>query len=282
MFGICMVLTSMTVTIVRASEMYTDSKAGLSLDGPFFQGTTAVTKRMCGFRCLQAQGCAAYQWDSTSHACSLTQNVSLVAVNTTLVAGFNRDAANIELHGECYDLADGFKYFSSNVALINGDKYSIDPDTQLTASASYSNTYRPALSRLHEVAEGASWVASGGAPWIQADLGEAFYIGGVDTQGRANDNQWVTKFTLSYTLDTTFTQYTEGGVLKEFDANADRNTVVRNWIAEPFQALRVRLHPTAKYSHYSMRWELYGGKSGPGSFINIQQDGTFYCQQQSG
>ena len=263
-------------------EMYFDSKPEMQLEGPFFQNITSETESICVINCAETPGCAAYQWNSVSHACSLAHNVSFTVKNTTLVSGFNEEA-DIELLGDCYDLADGFKYFSSNLALINGEKYNVDPETALTATSYYINTtlHRAACSRLHQeltTSCNGGWNSAVGDsdPWIQADLGQAFYIGGVATQGRARFDQWMTQCSLSYTLGTTFTQYTENGALKVFDANTDRTTVVRNWVAAPFRALRVRLHHVSGTRF--VRWELYGRIAGPGDFIKIKKEDTFYCQ----
>ena len=37
--------------------------------------------------------------------------------------------------------------------------------------------------------------------WIQVDLGETFNITAVQTQGRDNLGQWITKFTLDYSTE---------------------------------------------------------------------------------
>ena len=109
-------------------------------------------------------------------------------------------------------------------------------------------------------------------------MGDVFYITAVATQGRNGQNKWVKKYTLSYTMDTTFTQYTEGGVVREFDGNTDRNTVVKSDILEPFSALKVRLIPTDYHWHTSLRWELYGGETNPGEMIKIPKGVTLFCK----
>lgn len=74
------------------------------------------------------------------------------------------------------------------------------PDAAFSASSSYNAQYAPARARLN--LHGA-WGAktNDGKQWLQIDFGELVRVTKVATQGRQNSNYWVTKFTLSYSMD---------------------------------------------------------------------------------
>ena len=80
------------------------------------------------------------------------------------------------------------------------------PDGAFSASSSYSAKNGPARSRLnvHSDSKGyGAWSAKAndGKQWLQIDFGELVQVTKVATQGRQDSDQWVTKYTLSYSLD---------------------------------------------------------------------------------
>ena len=80
------------------------------------------------------------------------------------------------------------------------------PDAAFSASSSYSAKFVPARARLniHADSKGyGSWAAksNNGKQWLQIDFGELVRVTKVATQGRQDADQWVTKFTLSYSVD---------------------------------------------------------------------------------
>ena len=80
------------------------------------------------------------------------------------------------------------------------------PDGAFSASSSYSAKNGPARSRLniHSDSKGyGAWSAGAndGKQWLQIDFGELVQVTKVATQGRQYADQWVTKYTLSYSLD---------------------------------------------------------------------------------
>ena len=80
------------------------------------------------------------------------------------------------------------------------------PDGAFSASSSSNAQSGPARSRLniqsHSKGYG-SWVAKANdsKQWLQIDFGELVQVTKVATQGRQDADQWVTKYTLSYSLD---------------------------------------------------------------------------------
>jgi len=87
--------------------------------------------------------------------------------------------------------------------------------------------------------------------YITIDLEATRTVGGVVTQGRKNNNQWVTSFTAKYSLDNK--TYKDIDFNYKFHANWDRNTKVTNLFNIPITARYIRIYPKSWYRHMSMR-----------------------------
>ena len=79
------------------------------------------------------------------------------------------------------------------------------PDGAFSASST-SAKHDPTRSRLNIHSDSkryGSWAAKAndGKQWLQIDFGELVQVTKVATQGRQDADQWVTKYTLSYSLD---------------------------------------------------------------------------------
>ena len=86
-------------------------------------------------------------------------------------------------------------------------------DIQLTASSYFIADYGPASGRL----QGNGWCASkpSSNDWLQVDLGKAFDVCAVATQGGAGGDRTVTAFKLSYSSDgSLWTTYKDGNGLE--------------------------------------------------------------------
>ena len=80
------------------------------------------------------------------------------------------------------------------------------PDAAFSASSSAQAKHAPARARLniHADRKGyGAWAAktNNGKQWLQIDFGEHVRVTKVATQGRQDNDNWVTKFTLSYSVD---------------------------------------------------------------------------------
>ena len=80
------------------------------------------------------------------------------------------------------------------------------PDAAFSASSQTTVKYNAARARLNIQADSkgyGSWAAktNDGKQWLQIDFGELARVTKVATQGRQDSDQWVTKFTLSYSMD---------------------------------------------------------------------------------
>ena len=80
------------------------------------------------------------------------------------------------------------------------------PDAAFSASSSYNAKHAPARARLNLQGNSkgyGAWCAktNDGKQWLQIDFGELVRVTKVATQGQQDGNHWVTKFTLSYSMD---------------------------------------------------------------------------------
>jgi len=86
------------------------------------------------------------------------------------------------------------------------------PDSSITASSRYSDTYRASQGRLYQQG---SWIASNRVKqWFQVDFVNWTKVTGVAIQGCAYWywKRWVTKFKLAYSYDGVFfSDYKEDG-----------------------------------------------------------------------
>ena len=77
----------------------------------------------------------------------------------------------------------------------------------------------------------------------------------IKTKGRGNMNQYVTKYSISYTMNgNTWKVY---GSPRIFTGNSDMNTIKTNYISPSINAIAIRIHPIEWHSYISMRLEAY-------------------------
>ena len=72
-------------------------------------------------------------------------------------------------------------------------------------------------------------------------------------QGRADEDQWVTGFKVSYTTDGKSWKFAEKG--KVFEGSFDRSTKVEVDFSHPIQARTIRIHPVEWHGAIAMRFE---------------------------
>ena len=94
------------------------------------------------------------------------------------------------------------------------------PDSALTASTVYSASHVATLARLNLAAasgKAGSWAAKKNDvnQWLQIDLATLTTVTKVATQGRQDSDEWITSYSLSYSLAGSFwVQYTVRGKKK--------------------------------------------------------------------
>ena len=77
---------------------------------------------------------------------------------------------------------------------------------RITASSMWDKFHAPYLARLNRKRTGrfmGGWAArhNNHKQWLQNDVGRNFKLTMISTQGRTRANQWVTRYTLSHSLD---------------------------------------------------------------------------------
>ena len=109
------------------------------------------------------------------------------------------------------------------------------PDSSFTASTIYSGSYAATLARLNLAAasgKAGSWAAKNNDvnQWLQIDLGTPTTVTKVATQGRQVGNEWITSYSLSYSLTGSFwVQYTVRGKKKVMILSQDFIMIIHLW-----------------------------------------------------
>ena len=80
------------------------------------------------------------------------------------------------------------------------------PNVRITASSQWNRYHAAFLARLHSTRRGryiGAWSAASNNrhQWLQINFGRPAKIVRIATQGRQDTNQWVTLYTLSYSMD---------------------------------------------------------------------------------
>ncbi|XP_066014975.1 uncharacterized protein [Pocillopora verrucosa] len=182
-------------------------------------------------------------------------------------------AMRVELYGchvtwaGCKAKAESLYGCQNCMEALGMESYAIT-DSQIGASSEYNGIYPAVRGRLHLKTvpgwRGDAWVAHPGdsTPWLQIDLiKQRIKTVRVATQGRHDSPQWVTKYSLSYSNDTShFLFYKEQGqsANKEFSGNTDRRTVVSHDLSPTITARYIRFLVLAWNAWPSMKVELYG------------------------
>ncbi|XP_031571293.1 EGF-like repeat and discoidin I-like domain-containing protein 3 [Actinia tenebrosa] len=143
-------------------------------------------------------------------------------------------------------------------------------DSQLSASSVVNNYHHPKYARLNALPgsdHAGSWRgASRNGEYFQVDLLTTKMITKFATQGRPRDkynrNQWISKFSLTYSVDgSTWVSYRgDGQSTKIFNGNSDKDTIVSHSLGVdvPIVARYIRIVVQAFVESPSLRAELYG------------------------
>ena len=100
------------------------------------------------------------------------------------------------------------------------------------------------------------WVAKTAkvGEYMQIDSGMVQSVAGVITQGRKDQNEWVTTFSVQTSKDGSKWEDVSCG--QEWDANSNRNSKVRTYFSAPVKARYVRIYPQEWHGWMSMRMAL--------------------------
>lgn len=129
------------------------------------------------------------------------------------------------------------------------------PNSLMKASSSEDSDSGPDKARLD--AQSSPWVPAKqqAGQWLEIALPEEMTVTGVATQGRYNDNEWVSYYKLMY--KTKHWDWYGGG--KWLRGNWDRQTVKKHDL-NPFKAQFIRFYPKKWNSKIAMRVEVYACK----------------------
>ncbi|XP_033843350.2 contactin-associated protein-like 5 [Periophthalmus magnuspinnatus] len=98
-------------------------------------------------------------------------------------------------------------------------------------------------------------------PWLQLDLRERMEVTAVSTQGRANSQDWVSRYMLLYS-DTgqAWKQYRQEDGVGTFEGNTNAEGVVQNRLSQPVRTRFLRLVPVDwnRSGWIGLRLEVYG------------------------
>jgi len=132
-------------------------------------------------------------------------------------------------------------------------------DENLSASSSYNSAFSAASGRLGRAL---AWCAatSDQKQYLAIDIGKLAIVKGVITQGfDAPLPHFVKKFYVSYSEDNKLWNNVVGvsfWAIKEFTANADGRSEVKNSIDPPIVARYIKIHPIEWKNHICLRAEL--------------------------
>ncbi|XP_052769424.1 lactadherin-like [Mya arenaria] len=165
--------------------------------------------------------------------------------------------------GNTDDINDGI----CDISLLN-----IVPDSQLTASSSWSETHGPWRARLNstyhirggEQMRGC-WAAATNDQfqYIEVEFANITEVLAVVTRARDNSdgyNQYVTSYRVLYSKNCMIykTVENEDGSDVIFVGNTDTTNIVTNRFSTPLEAKCIRINPLSWYGHVSLRFDLVG------------------------
>lgn len=138
---------------------------------------------------------------------------------------------------------------------------------QITVSSYFSwrsNRFDGGQARLNNMEYPGAWEPTDSNPWIQVDFLDQKTVGAIATQGWGRtgsiwENSHVKTYKLSWSVDgIVWVNYKEDGIEKVFNGNFDGNTIVTNFIKNPFTSRFVRIFPLDYLIRLRMRMEFYG------------------------
>ncbi|XP_022777767.1 protein sidekick-1-like, partial [Stylophora pistillata] len=135
-----------------------------------------------------------------------------------------------------------------------------------TSSVQSANT--PAKNGRLNYTSGSSWCArtSDTNPYLQIDLQTLHIICAVSTQGNSQAEQWVKTYKLQLSTDgTSWTDYKEGGQVKFFLGNDDRNSILKH-VVYGVLTRYLRFLPQTHQGRVCMRTEVFGVKQKPACY----------------
>jgi len=177
-------------------------------------------------------------------------------------AGKYKDAAGNGACSQCTAGRYGSTVVLSGVTYIAGNT----PPNRRTFSSMYHDCNDPSWTLLYSAGHVHAWCAAtrDTNQWQTLDVGNVQLIAGVATQGRASTGQWVTSYTVQYSVDGASYLDVNNGAM--FIGNIDTSTIRVNTFPEAVQARYIRIRPQTWNGWVSMRCDVMvrAGVSGCG------------------
>ena len=104
----------------------------------------------------------------------------------------------IDFHGECFFFCPAC--VSSKALGMESGKI---PNQAINASSFLNNNHKPSYGRLNINKHHCSWTPKlkEKNAWLQVDFGQLTTVTGIATQGKCNENHWMTSCWISYSND---------------------------------------------------------------------------------
>ncbi|KAG5275947.1 hypothetical protein AALO_G00126270 [Alosa alosa] len=160
----------------------------------------------------------------------------------------------LECMPECpYHQALGFES-----GAVTSDQISCSKQEQYIG---WFSSWTPEKARLNSQGYGCAWLSKfqDTSQWLQIDLKEVGVISGILTQGRCDADEWITKYSVQYRTDENlnWVYYKDTtGNNRVFYGNADRSSMVQNFLRPPIVARYIRLLPLGWHTRIAIRMEL--------------------------
>lgn len=238
------------VYLTTSSDVSLQSYHALSRD--FFQRSNTTLSRISfsGFISAATSGVFTFKvlTSSTSDVVILNiDRIKLINSNATSDAIANSYILSSLDSAPLHDAVVKLNWPESSDQLIsNAIELWSPPSTAFTISSAHGSCTNQAGAMIDG---NGGWCASGGiGSTMTIDLGATKQIVGVATQGRSDNDQWVTGFEIQTSNDGS--AWSSSG---SFPGNTDRNTIVSTYIVPSANARYVRIKINAFYGYCSMR-----------------------------
>lgn len=149
-----------------------------------------------------------------------------------------------------------------------------DPSDEQRTFSSIKNDSTPGSGNARSTLEsGGAWIPATktGTEWIELPVNQNTRVAALYTQGSANTSNWVSEIKISYEITPGFREYANSG--KVFEANTDRNSLVRIAFGAPAGIDKIRIHPVDWNITPALRVGLEISSDSQPAAINTDSDG---------
>lgn len=153
------------------------------------------------------------------------------------------------------------------------EAYTHSPTDDTRKFSSIKNDSLPGTGNARSILQSsAAWTPSTktGNEWIELPVASNTRVTALLVQGRADTANWVNKLKISYEIAPGHREYANGGAL--FNANSDRNSLVRIPFNAPAGVSNIRIHPSSWFLTPALRAGLEVVADNQAAAINTDSD----------